>query len=408
MRPRRSPRRGFTLLELVLAAALAAVLMAALWTLLSTYERLFSQGQASVEHSHLVRALVEQISDDLASAIPDTATGLPGAGGSIRRFGLFGTDKTLQVDVLQVTPAQAAAIATPSREPEALTGTSPQVPELHTVQYWLAEPRLQQPRQSKADRSKPQRSKPDREEPEPREPGASAALSGLIRRELDWETPSDEPAAPGLARMPTQPSSGGRRSGFPRAALGTPDPTSIVGPEADPEDSSILEVPEVVGLQFRYFDGTGWAGQWNSLERKSLPVAVEVTLELRRPDAGARGPASRRQEEIDEMEALLLGEESPGGRSGVRHRVLVWLPSTSLARPSQRRPEPGAPGDTLPALSALPTLTEPPAAVFVPPALPAVPPPVVFPPPSVWPAGPVWPDDSQLPALPDQWMRAGR
>ena len=361
MRPRPSPRRGFTLLELILAASLSAVLMAALWTLLSTYERLFSQGQATVEHSHLVRALVEQISDDLASAIPDTATGLPGAGGSIRRFGLFGTDKTLQVDVLQVTPAQAAATATSSREMEAPTGTSPQVPELHTVQYWLAEP-----------------------EPEPQEPGASAALSGLVRRELDWETPPDDTAAPGLPRMPTPTSSGGRSRRFPRAALGPPDPMSIAGPAADPDDSSILQVPEVVGLGFRYFDGTGWAGQWNSLERKSLPVALEVTLEVRAPDAGARGPASRPREEIDEMEALLSGEELPGGVSGVRHRVLVWLPSTALARPPQRKSEPA-----------------PPVAVFVPPALPAVPPPFFFPPPG-------GPDDSPLPDLPDQWMRSGR
>jgi prepilin-type N-terminal cleavage/methylation domain-containing protein len=396
MRPRRSTRRGFTLVELVLAAALTAVLLAALWTMLSTYERLFSQGQATVEQSNLVRALVEQISEDLSSAIPDTATGLPGAGGSIRRFGLFGTDKTLQVDVLQVTPAQAARLAALSPEPEALTGTAPQVPELHTVQYWLANPSREAPRQGKPEMGQPEQQEPEREELEPQESGAAAALSGLIRRELDWETPLDEPAGRGSPRTPTRPASGGRTSRFPRAALGPADPMSIVGPAADPEDSSILQVPEVAGLQFRYFDGTSWASQWNSLERKSLPVAIEVTLDLQKPAAGARGASSRQREQIEEMEALLLGEEFPGGRSGVRHRVLVWVPSTALARPSQRRPEPSAPGETPPAPA------EPPVFAFAPPALPAVPPPVVFPPP------PVGPDDSQLPALPDQWMRAVR
>jgi len=50
------------------------------------------------------------------------------------------------------------------------------------------------------------------------------------------------------------------------------------------ENSGVLLAPEVNGLQFRYFDGTQWYDQWDSLEMDALPLAVEVTLFL---DTGA-------------------------------------------------------------------------------------------------------------------------
>jgi hypothetical protein len=34
--------------------------------------------------------------------------------------------------------------------------------------------------------------------------------------------------------------------------------------------------PEVVGLEFRYFDGTEWLSEWNSQEMNGLPLAVEI------------------------------------------------------------------------------------------------------------------------------------
>ena len=40
--------------------------------------------------------------------------------------------------------------------------------------------------------------------------------------------------------------------------------------------------PEVVSLQFRYFDGLTWQAEWDSAAMQRLPNAVEITLGLRR------------------------------------------------------------------------------------------------------------------------------
>ncbi|MDR1491529.1 MAG: prepilin-type N-terminal cleavage/methylation domain-containing protein [Planctomycetaceae bacterium] len=67
---------------------------------------------------------------------------------------------------------------------------------------------------------------------------------GLIRREFDFETPlSSQPRQTGDWQLATS-------------------------------------APEVVGCLFRYYDGNRWHDSWNSLERKGLPIAIEITLQL--------------------------------------------------------------------------------------------------------------------------------
>jgi len=38
--------------------------------------------------------------------------------------------------------------------------------------------------------------------------------------------------------------------------------------------------PEVVGVQFRYFDGLEFFAEWDSTAREGLPMAVEITIEI--------------------------------------------------------------------------------------------------------------------------------
>ena len=194
-----------------------------------------------------------RLASDLQNAIPDTSTAVPGQSSALRRFGLFGTSSALQVDVLQVTPAQLLnaderrSVVAPSADKPA------RVPELHTVQYLFESPR-------------------DGTDPE------TAALPGLVRR--NW------------TGKPPRPIGWTTASGRPRAAAAdSGDPLAIAAPGLDPAEDTSLHVPEVVGLEFRYFDGSGWAGQWNSLTQRSLPAAVEVRLTLK-PAESAR--AARR------------------------------------------------------------------------------------------------------------------
>ena len=74
-------RRGYTLVEMLLATALCGVLLAALWMLMSTYGELFDKGQQQVERAQLCRALLQQMADDLRMRDPRPAAGHDQRGG---------------------------------------------------------------------------------------------------------------------------------------------------------------------------------------------------------------------------------------------------------------------------------------------------------------------------------------
>jgi hypothetical protein len=48
----------------------------------------------------------------------------------------------------------------------------------------------------------------------------------------------------------------------------------------NPDDDTVTWIPEILALEFRYFDGTAWSSTWSSIDHKSLPVAVEVVVQL--------------------------------------------------------------------------------------------------------------------------------
>jgi hypothetical protein len=49
---------------------------------------------------------------------------------------------------------------------------------------------------------------------------------------------------------------------------------------AGPDEYSQLVAPEIIEIQFRYFDGQEWATSWDSEETGSFPLAVEVVIVL--------------------------------------------------------------------------------------------------------------------------------
>ncbi|MGL4594596.1 MAG: prepilin-type N-terminal cleavage/methylation domain-containing protein [Thermoguttaceae bacterium] len=130
---------GFTLMELLLAMSLFAVLMGILWNLMSLFSRSQNQGIFLAEQSQLVRSLAQLLEDDLRAAIQDPIhPNLKQARGDddVRRFGLSGNATNLRLDVLEINPF----VPVRTTEPEsAFFGESPSfrpnAAELKTVFY---------------------------------------------------------------------------------------------------------------------------------------------------------------------------------------------------------------------------------------------------------------------------------
>lgn len=273
--PRRSDRRGkagsrcgFTLLELLIASALAATLLVGLWTMFSVYSSLFESGFTRVELSQAARALVQQLSDDLHHAIQDPLPGVPqrtAGETAVRRFGLLGSADRLRIDVLQPTAELPNLAPVSDTEGIVRERAGPRIPELRTVYYEFRDPAAERPEEPTSDSFAAAGEA---------EQGGRPRVPGLVRRELDFEVPPAESDNAGRTFV-------GRSdlaSGGSEADQGRP-PEWIDLSEYFAEGSDIW-LPEVVGLSFRYFDGQSWSSSWNSLDRKSLPVAVEVTLQL--------------------------------------------------------------------------------------------------------------------------------
>jgi prepilin-type N-terminal cleavage/methylation domain-containing protein len=279
----RSRRGGYTLLEVLLAMAIAVMLLAGLYAAMSVQLHHAEAGREVVEQATLARALLSRIRQDIAAAtnVPDAsryrlkstqsnsqgggsgqsgasgATGTTGAGGTTTpaagatgaTTGASGTtgSGTSSTDPSTTTGGLTAAdgsmvswvygiqgdsatlnlfVSKLPREvltPEALSGDMqlPTVSDLRRVSYWMAD-----------------------------------STNGLARQEIKVETAQD------LAAMPP----------------------------AVSDESTVKYTPEVRNVQFSYYDGTGWQDSWDSttlgadgITPVGPPRAVAVTIEVVQP-----------------------------------------------------------------------------------------------------------------------------
>ena len=227
-------RRAFTLIEAVLALALAVVVLGLLSLGVNLYLRAFGAGRGDVEETQLARALLGMIADDLRSAVPYDPE-RSGSGAS----GLIGDRLQLQLDVERVAaidPYQALLASQGGGAPVSPTSG------VQTLAYYVAD---EMTAGSSAIESVDGI-------PLMLQSGASSEY-GLVRQRLD------------------------RAVAAHAAEQGLFDTLDSGGE---------LLAPEVAAIEFRYFDGTEWAEEWDTSTRGGLPVAVEVAIALRPPGAG--------------------------------------------------------------------------------------------------------------------------
>ena len=352
------PRRGFTLLEILIATALMTTLLWSLWALMDVYSDLFKKGQARTEQSQLVRSLSQLLTDDLRSAIQDPAVPPPKTSRTqmaARRFGMYGTSDYLRIDILQVPPFPIAPTPTSDEmQSSSLTGAPSlgegevriaQAPELRTVYYEFTAPKAPDTEEGFAVDAEPEL---ESDQPD--------ARPGLTRRELDFETPDEEFEAD--SEFQSAIPDGFQIETFDDSMMEEERESFDEILEGEPDDS-LMWAPEVVGLRFRYFDGRGWQSSWDSLQRKGLPVAVEVNMRISSFDDAETIHRAAAPEEVGLLETVELEGEAPQVEEELQadqppppkeHRVVIFLPTSPLYKP----PEPKR------AVSAFAAVTPPP------------------------------------------------
>mgnify|MGYP001313742389 CR=1 FL=1 len=386
-------RAAFTLIEVLLTSVLTATLLAALWSLLAMYSKMFDTGQTKTEQSQLARTLLAQLSDDLHSVVqappvvppmpllvaatPSGATSsssnspasksAPATSTPATNSGTQATSKSSSSSpsgpsASASTPSQGtgansagkssasgssassfgaprgggrnAAIATTSLRPAGLFGTESYL-QIDVLQASAVDP--------EADANLPLRS----DEPpatravelrtvvyafeELRDTTLTEPRMLLTRREMDWEMA--HPAARGPA---------GRRGGQGRLPM--PGQIGATGAAVDAtlegfDEAATVSVPEVMQFRLRYFDGNVWSNQWDSAALKRLPAAVEVAMHLRSFDE---------PDPITVVPAEPIGEELGGLKPKLPvYRLVIHLSDTAAgasdgALPPGRGPRPNA------------------------------------------------------------------
>lgn len=224
---------------------------------------------------------------------------------SLRPSGVFGTESSLQIDVLQAAIVPAEIEIEQHRMPGEVGPTH--APELTTIVYSFEENQ------------------------EPGQPVGQPTMR-LVRRELAWEDrhPAIR-AARGTAQLPGQstahaPVADGLSTS--RNQTGPPLPVDPLPPPIEDDKTTI--VPEVAQFGVRYYDGAAWVLEWNSAERHALPVAIEITLEMRPAHEGVAPPPPPELAAVDATARVPVGPV---------HRLLVHLEGSAPATPESVMPE---------------------------------------------------------------------
>lgn len=349
-------RSAFTLLEVLLAAILSATLLMGLWSLFRVYSDLFVTGHDESLRRQLIRSLMEQFNADLQSTIQDPTAGPtapPEGTTSVRRFSLTGTSRKLRIDILETSPVIAelsldesqselpgAALQSGETKPEAEFETDygtesepPRLPELRTVVYEFVEPATEE----------------DSLLIEPVAPEVAdqeEQPTGLIRRQYGWDAPDGTTPIAGDEDLPEIETAQISAEDIDAVDLSAESP--VLPLDEEPEtavavlDDSLMVIPEVSSLEFRYHDGRSWNTSWDSVARKGLPLAVEVTFEITPPEKKAA--ANSEPIESEPVATVLEEEEEPDlleefaeqtGQIEVRdrHRLVIRLPASPFSQP---------------------------------------------------------------------------
>lgn len=263
-------RSGLSLIEVMVSLALSAVLLTSVYSAITMYFHYSTSGQDEIEKNQLARVLLQRIETDLRSIVyrPEdkstTATDDSDAqsGANSQTSGTGGTSTGSTTDT---STAETVTVKDPS---DAFTGSSSGLfGNTQTIVLHVSRPRLDLVSAPQLNNQMVGSRTSDLKTVSYFVAGSSAGgLQAMAAAQFATQTQNGSGRSQGLARMEGD-----------RLALQLADKS---GNMASMLGQTQLLAPEVIRANFRYWDGSTWAIQWDSATYGGLPRAVEVTLEL--------------------------------------------------------------------------------------------------------------------------------
>jgi prepilin-type N-terminal cleavage/methylation domain-containing protein len=276
-------RRGFTLVEVMSALSLAGLVLLLLAMAIDTQLRVADKGRVNVEEAQLARALLRRIADDVRGAVRydplDVAKLVPQL--STESLG----DETAQTE--SGTEAAGATSGgsgdSETEDEDSETSTTPLVPGIYGDRYELQVDVSRLPRIDQFERSLVSGSSLGRSD---RVSDVKTVAYFVVRSESNALA-----YAEGMAN----------RSGLVRCEMDRAVTSWAASAGTLEEMAADLEpiAPEVLAVEFEYFDGQEWFDEWDSDALGSLPVAVRIGIALdpaHRRNGGRGAPESAENE----------------------------------------------------------------------------------------------------------------
>ncbi len=279
-------RSAFTLLEVILSLALIVVATALIGSLMQIFARNFATRGDDIRREQLARALLSQIADDIRGVVLpqeyDTSVleqlmGSSGGGGGGAATAPVEATSGLASETAASENSTTSATATSDVLAETVTTSLP--PGIYGDQYSLIVDVSRIPR-------------PDEYVVQQ----ATLVDSFLTDVPGDMKTvtyyvqqPTNMGIQDSLAQFaaPTDPTTA-YSAGLVRRQLdrGVTAYAEEMGDTQRLQRTGDLLAPEVVALEFAYFDGVDWLYEWDS-STQSLPWLVEITLAMQSASASA-------------------------------------------------------------------------------------------------------------------------
>jgi len=310
----RRHRAAFTLVELILALALSVIVLGLLGFAIHFHLQASDSRRAHVEEAQLARALLRRIADDLVASVryepadfsvaSEMAKNAPASAAMSGGAEVLDLDGDGLVDVDPSTLTQGIQPAAPT-ESIASSGMPPDVPGLYGNQYEMQIDISRLPRADEYHVATADGLSFDR-------PGDVKTVAYYLG---DPEHPPLGGPNPGegIAML----TAGGVPRGLVRRSLSRAV-TSYAAKGGQGEEVHQLGemiAPEVIALEFRYFDGSAWRTEWDTDTEGGLPQAVEIALLLEPRDEQERATAGPLTEQMN-------------GLPGNLYRLVVRLPAS--------------------------------------------------------------------------------